>query len=266
MSVNAGYFRRIYGNFLVTDNLSVAPSNYSPFSITAPLNAGLPGGGGDAISGLYDLNPNKVGQVNNLITFASNYGNEIQHWNGLDVTLDARPRQGMVLQGGLSTGRTSTDICDVVTKVNNPSPLYCHVDTTFLTQVKLLGAYTLPKVEAQVSATFQSIYGPAITANYNAPNALVAPSLGRNLSGGAANTTVNLIAPGAEYGDRSNELDVRVAKALKLRRSRLTLNFDLYNMLNANPVLTENSNYAAFRVPLSILQPRLFKFSAQFNF
>ena len=92
----------------------------------------------------------------------------------------------MLLQGGLSTGRTTTDNCDVVTKLDNPSPLYCHVDTKFLTQVKFLGSYTMPRVQVQISGTFQSIPGPDIVANYLATNAVVAPSLGRNLAGNAA--------------------------------------------------------------------------------
>ena len=52
----------------------------------------------------------------------------------------------MLLQGGFDTGRTSTDNCEVVAKVDNPSTQFCHVDTAFLTQVKLLGSYTVPKV------------------------------------------------------------------------------------------------------------------------
>jgi hypothetical protein len=266
ISVNAGYFRRIFGNFLVTDNLLVTSADYSPFSITAPVDPRLPGGGGYVVSGLYDLNPNKVGQVNNLIRFASGFGNQIQHWNGFDVTVDARVRQGVVLQGGLSSGRTTTDNCDVVTKVDNPSPLYCHVDTQFLTQVKMLGAYTIPKVAVQIAGTFQSIPGPQIAANYNAPNALVAPSLGRPLSGGAQNVTVNLVEPGTMYGERSNQVDLRLSKLFTWNRLRTAVNFDLYNALNASPVLTLNNNYAAWQVPLSILAARLFKFSVQLDF
>jgi hypothetical protein len=41
---------------------------------------------------------------------------------------------------------------------------------------------------------------------------------------------------------------------------------DMFNALNANPVLTENSSFAVWRTPLSILQPRYFRFSAQFDF
>jgi len=250
----------------VTDNQLVTAADYSVFSITAPLDARLPGGGGYPIGGLYDLNPNRVGQVNNLIRFAGDFGKQIQHWNGVDVTMDARVRQGVVLQGGLSTGRTTTDNCDVVSKVDNPSPLYCHVDTKFLTQLKMLGAYTIPKVEVQIAGTFQSVPGPQILANYNAPNALVAPSLGRNLSGGAQNVTVNLVEPGTSYGERSNQVDLRFSKIFKLSRLRTAVNFDLYNALNSSPVLTQNNNFAAWQVPLSILAARLFKFSVQLDF
>ncbi len=266
LAVNVTYFRRWYGNFSITDNRAVVASDYSTFSITAPVDPRLPGGGGYAIAGLYDLNPNKVGLVDNYLTFSDSYGSQIEHWNGIDVTVNSRLRSGLLLQGGLSTGRTSTDSCELAPKVDNPSTRFCHVDTPFLTQVKLIGSYVVPKVAVQLSGTFQSVPGPQISANYNAPNASVQPSLGRALSGGAANVTVNLIEPGTMYGQRSNQLDVRIGKTLKFAQARSTISVDLYNMLNANPVLSVNNNFAAWQVPQSILTARFAKFSVQFDF
>jgi hypothetical protein len=268
VGLDVGYFRRIYGSFTVTKNRAVTAADFSPYSITSPADPRLPNGGGTAVSGLFDLNPNKVGQVDNFVTFADNFGTQIEHWNGVDVTVNARPRQGILLQGGLSTGRTSTDNCAIRSQLPEVGPVnpYCHVDTNLLTQVKLLGTYTVPRVDLQFSGTFQSLPGPQVTASYIALNSIIQPSLGRPLSGGAQNATINIVQPGTLYGERLNQLDLRFAKLFKLSRTRTSVNFDIYNALNANPVTSENLNYAAWQVPLSILDARLFKFSVQFDF
>ena len=268
VAVDVGYFRRIYGNFLVTDNRAVTAANFDPYSVIAPSDSRMPDGGGNTVSGLYDLNPSRVGQVDNFVTFASNYGKQIEHWNGVDFTVNARPGNGVLLQGGVSTGRTSTDNCEVRAQVTESGPLnpFCHVDTKFLTQVKLLGTYTVPKVDVVVSSTFQSLPGPQVTANYVVANAAIEPSLGRPLSGGAQNATINVVEPGTMYGERLNQLDLRFAKILRFGNTRTSVNFDLYNSLNANAVTSQNNNYAAWLVPLSILDARLFKISVQFDF
>jgi hypothetical protein len=266
LSASLGYFRRVFGNFLVTDNLAVAPTDYSPFSITAPVDSRLPDGGGYLITDLYDLNPDKVGQVNNLLRPAGDFGKQIQHWNGIDVTVDARLGNGVILQGGVSTGRTSTDNCDVMTKVDNPSRRFCHVDTKFLTQTKLLGVYRIPKIDLSTAATFQSTPGPQIAANYNTPNSLVQPSLGRPLSGGAANVTVNLVEPGTMYGEWTNQLDLRFSRPFAFSGVRTTVNLDLYNALNSNDVRSLNNNYAVWLTPTAILSGRLTRFSVQVDF
>jgi hypothetical protein len=43
-------------------------------------------------------------------------------------------------------------------------------------------------------------------------------------------------------------------------------NFDIYNAMNGNPVRAVNAAYASWLVPTGILDPRLFKLSAQFDF
>jgi hypothetical protein len=266
VSMDVGYFRRWYGNFTLTDNVAVAATDYSPFNLVAPLDSRLSGGGGDLITGLYDLNPNKAGVVDNYYTLASDYGNQIEHWNGVDFTVNARLRQGALLQGGLSTGRTTTDNCDVTAKVDNPSTRFCHVDTQFLTQVKFLGTYAIPRVDVQVSGTYQSIPGPQIAATWAAPNALVSPSLGRSLSANAQNVNVALVEPGTMYGDRLNQVDLRFAKIFKFGETRTALSLDLFNAFNRNTVLTVNNNFASWLQPQGILQARLTKLSVQFDF
>jgi Carboxypeptidase regulatory-like domain len=266
VAIDIGYFRRSYGNLIVTDNLLVFPSDYDPYSITAPVNPDLPDGGGYVVSGLYDLNPSKVGQVNNYTTFAKNYGDMHDKWNGWDFTVNARPSSSVILQGGVSTGRATTDNCDIVAKLDNPSPLYCHVEGQFLTQVKLLGSYTIPRVEVQVSGTYQSIPGPSLQANYVATNAEIIPSLGRPLSGGAANATINLIEPNTMFGDRINQLDMRIGKVLRIGRTRSVVGVDIYNVFNSNAVTLENFAYSVWRKPAQILAPRFARLSLQFDF
>ena len=268
VGVDVGFFRRVYGNFTVTDNRAVGAGDYSAFQIAAPSNPLLPDGGGYTVSGLLDLNPNRVGQVDNFVTFAENFGEQIEHWNGVDLTVNARMNRGIVVQGGVSTGRTSTDNCEIRAALPETGALnpFCHVDTKFLTQVKLLGTYTVPVVDVIFSGTFQSLPGPQVTASYVAANALIQPSLGRPLSGGLSNATINVVQPGTMYGQRLNQLDLRFGKLLRFDRFRASINFDLYNALNGNAITSQNNNYAAWQVPLSILDARLFKISAQVDF
>jgi Carboxypeptidase regulatory-like domain len=283
-SLEVAYTRRWYSGFTVTDNQATANSDWSPYSITAPSDPRLPGGGGYTVSGLYDVNPAKFGQVNNLIIDSSKYGEEYQYFNGLDLTLNIRLRNGLTLTGGTSTGQTVADNCAVRANlpelnqgigaglvgstVNTVSP-YCHVAYGILTQGRGLGSYIVPKIEVQVSGVFQSKPGQLLAANYAAPNSAIIPSLGRPLAGNAPNATINLLAPGSMYGDRVNQLDFRVAKILKFGRSRLMAGVDLYNALNSSAVLTYNAGFVpngTWLTPITFLTGRLLKFSAEITF
>jgi hypothetical protein len=183
-------------------------------------------------------------------------------------------QNGVLLQGGLSTGRTVTDNCDVIgnsqgvvfSATAGPSQRACHVEAAFLTQFKFLTTYTLPRVDVNLATTIQSTPGPVIAANRIYTNAEIQPSLGRPLSGGAANTTINLLVPGDIYGDRVNQVDVRIGKIFRFGGRRAQANLDIYNLFNSNPVMQENAAYAVWRTPQRIMDARLFKISGQFDF
>lgn len=287
MSVNVAYFRRSYGNFVVTDNVLVGPNDYSPYCVNAPIDSRLPNGGGQPICGLLDLNTNKVGQIDRVGTFASNFGDWSERWNGVDLTVNARMSK-LLLQGGMSTGRTFEDDCAVIQALPewpalaggtlaargaSNSTLYCRTQSPFLTQMKALGAYTLP-YDIQLSGTFQSIPGPEITASSTFTSLQIAPSLGRPLSS-AANMTIGLVTPRTQYGQRMNQLDFRVTKKFTVDRMRVQAFVDLYNALNGNAVLVQSNTYgattgaatgSAWQRPQAILPARIVKFAVQVNF
>ena len=63
-----------------------------------------------------------------------------------------------------------------------------------------------------------------------------------------------------------NQIDLRLAKIFRIGRTRTALNFDLYNVLNANPVLALNNNFAVWQQPTRVLLARLAKISVNFDF
>lgn len=287
VSVSAAYFRRLYGNFFVTANQAVTASDYNPYCVTVPVDPRL-GTSGQQLCGLFDLNPNQVGKINNIVTGASKYGKQYEHWNGIDVTMNARLAKAL-LQGGLSSGKTMTDNCDITTEspqviataappggLSDPaltsgpstSMQFCHVETPFLTQVKLLGSYTLPW-EVQIAATFQSIPGRQLAANAVFTSAQIAPSLGRSLAA-ASTVTIEVLPPATLYEERLNQLDLRFSKSVMIGRTRFQGTVDLYNALNNNVVLVENTTYGSngsqWRNPLTILPARAIRVGGHIDF
>ena len=280
------YARHWYGNFIVVANQAVSPSDFTSYCITAPVDPRLPGGGGNQICGMYDVNSNKFGQVNNLVQHASNFGAQTDVYNGVDVNLNARLPRGVLVSGGLNVGHEVTDNCylsklpNVSNQSANAIPQipgvltqaaragFCHVAPPFQTQVKAFVTYPLPWWGIRTSATYQSLPGPEILASYVATNAQVAPSLNRNLSAGAAGTaTIDLIPFGTVFGDRLNQVDFRLTKSVKVGRARIDPSLDLYNLFNASTILGINTRYGpSWLTPTQILPGRLFKFGAQINF
>ena len=281
----------------MTRNLAVQAANFTQYSIAAPADSRVPGGGGNTISGLYDIDPALFGVVNYQVQAAGNYGGQSQYWNGVDLTLSVRAASGLTFQGGTSTGQSVADFCEVAKRVPEslvspqtvaigvsiPGPTglgvaqsgsmpaqYCHLASGFLTQFRGIGSYRVPKVDVELTATLQSKPGTQLAANYNVPAAVVAQSLGRAPAGGVANVTVNLITPGTFYGDRINELDIRVAKLFRIAGTRTKISLDLFNALNSAAVLGYNQTYSptssTWLTPTSVLGARIAKIGATVEF
>ena len=279
VSLEVSYFRRWYGNFTVTDDRNLAASDFdqfsipapttTPFATTAPSGTQLPNGGDYVISNLFNVQGAKFGQpANNFVTLSDTYGKQSEHWNGVDVMFNGHFHNRLTLQGGTSTGRTTTNSCAIRAAVPESAPTnpFCATNSGWLTDIKGFATYTIPKVEVLVSATFQSVVGPALAANFTATNSVVMPGLGRNLSGTTASVSVPLFMPGTLYGDRLHQLDFRVGKIVKFRGVRSVFNIDVFNALNSSTVLTENSSFDVWRQPTSMLMARFVKFGLQLDF
>ena len=273
VALEAGYYRTWFGNFTVTDNLAVSPADYDPYCITAPVDGRLPGGGGQEICGLYDINPSVYGRVDNLVVPASKFGTQTEVYNGFDVKINARFGEGGLLQGGFATGQTVTDNCDVV--FDSPQKRFCNAKKSFAeqTQVKLSGVYPLPVWDILFSATLQNLAGLPITASFSAPNSMIAPSLGRNLASCGTSVTcrrsltVNLIEPSTEMDPRFTQIDVRLTKIFQIGAGRIKGMFDFYNLTNASPVLQFATRFgSSWLRPNVVLPGRLVKFGVQWDF
>jgi hypothetical protein len=281
VSLNIQYARRWYGNFRIFDDRAISAADFDRFTMTVPTDSRLPNSGG-SLTG-FDLKPTAPATQQLFVTMADNFGEQTERFDAINVSVQARMQSGLVVQGGFGPGRQVTDDCDIVddvpellqaallipsrSGVTTSRPLErCRENNGWRTGVSGLASYTIPKIDVLVSGTYQNQPGGQINANVvNFP--ATSTTLGRAFTGAPAGRGFNLVPAGEVYIERLNQIDFRVAKLFRLRGTRTSINFDFYNILNSNSVLTENQTFgAAWRTPQSILLPRLFKLSAQFDF
>ena len=265
VSINVGYTRRWYGNFVTTDNLAIVPEDYDPFCVTPPSNTLMPDVGGSQICGLFDLNPSALGPVDNLRTHAANFGNQRETYDGIDATADVRLPNGIYLSGGISSGtnhttKNSKEACFVI---DSPEALrFCDIGYPWLTSFKAFATVPLP-AGFDASAVFQTNAGNEILATYSISDAVV-DGLDRPLT---SRRRIPIIEPGTRFGDRLYQLDVRLSWSPEVGRSRIRLILDIANALNANPVLLQNNTYGGnWLNPTYILPGRIIKPTVQIDF
>jgi hypothetical protein len=309
VSLEVNYIRRSWGNLPAEINRAWTPADFDPFVFNVPQDSRLPGGGGYPLT-FYDVKPAKFQQIDNFITFADNVGGAFNKFNGLDITVNARLR-AVTIQGGTSSGNVVEDSCGVVAKhpevyifgpwggtdgfldtflggVGQWPQSSCHRESGWQTNLKGLATYTVPGIDVLLSGTFrslpypgnefpsvqsQSLGGQATALFFGIPG-VDSTNLGRPLSSGIPVEFLNIVKPGATYGDRLNAIDLRFGKILKYGNTKTSINFDVYNLLNGSTTEVYQRTYTApstsprstYLDPLSIMSARFFKISAQFDF
>ena len=279
VSLEAGYFRRTFGNQTVTNNLDITPSDFDRFCITIPTDTHLGSASGSQLCGLADINPTKAAlTTHQVITFAKNFrGDAGQTYNGFDLNVNVHPTGRFFLLAGLSIGRTinntyvvpvqsgtgATQTCAVV---DNPENLlFCQNRQPFQGSYRISGGYTFPW-KLQLSGVYQSIPPDSFQPTLNVTNAMALPSLGRTITAGSI-ANVPVVAPYTFFTDRVNQVDLRVTKTIQIEKYRIELMVDGYNVFNASPVTGRNNAIGAgFYTPTSVLQSAFLKVGGRFSF
>ena len=289
-SVEVGYYHRSFTMFTtggtVTDNLAISRSDVAAYTVKAPSDPRLPGGGGNAVDPLYNVNTNVFGQSNLLIKSTKDVGDDTRVFNGVDVAVSVRGVRGFTFSGGTSTGKVTNDWCAIraaVPEVNNGTTgngllnPYCHVESPIQTSFRALATYAIPRIDVLVSSVYQDKPNigtdqlGSLIANYTlsaADQAAAAAQIGRPLTT-TGTITVNLVAPGDLYGPRIRQLDLSAKKIIRFGGQRLTVGADFYNLANNNVTILFNGtfvpNVAGWQSPTNYMNPRVVRLNAEFS-
>jgi hypothetical protein len=295
VSINGGYFRRTFGNQTFTDDLRFDANSYDSFCINAPADPRLPGGGAYQVCGVQDLKPSVFAQglpANNLIRFSEDFGGETNRFQGYDLNIEGRFRNGAFLKAGIAAGSRLFDNCNllaagldaVVAAAAQGTETYpdgtstCRREYPFRPDGKVSGSYMLP-YGVQMAGTYQfsrgvqagGAGGTSIGASWPITSAR-AVTAGARAWTGAASRTIQLIREGAEYGEENlQQLDLRFSKRFELGGARLRVDFDAYNIFNSSWPFSVSGTYSEAATgqwlrPTNVLQHRFFKLGGQFSF
>jgi hypothetical protein len=248
VSADIAYSRRSFHSFTITDNQARNPSQYEAWTINAPADPRLPGGGGYPITIYTPTQAAANIPAQNYITWETDFGPaRSSYWQGVDFTLNARMRQGLTLQFGTNTGRKIDDTCATVVKIDSPDPRDCRLTPPYQTTIRGLASYTIPRVDVLVSAALRSQPPLALAATWPVPNSVVVQLLGRVPPGGTAggNTSVGLLDNDHRLfaDNRRTQIDMRVAKVFRFGKRRLDVGLDGENLLNTNYATTYAGTY-----------------------
>jgi hypothetical protein len=280
VSVELAYNRRSYGIAPLSDDRSLANSDFDRYTVVGPTSERLGDASGRVLDDQWNMTAAAAARARDSYwTIPTDDQKEYNYWHGFDINANARSVGGMMLRGGVSIGREVTDDCDTfiagTSLTENPTRRNCHRADPFQPRWSALGVYTVPKVDVVVSGTFLSRPGIERALNVAVPTSVIAASLGRPVAGVAGTTvTINFLNPGELFGDRVNEVDVKVAKVVRLMGVRATAGFEVFNVMNWSSILSYNSTWtlttavpgATWGQPTAIQPPRYARFSLQVDF
>ncbi len=226
---------------------------------------------------MQDLKPAVFAQnlpANSLIRFSEDFGGETNMYQGFDVNVDARFRNGAFVKAGIAATARTFDNCNLLAagldavsglgvgsgqgaSVSQGTEIYpdgstaCHREYGYRPDFKTSGSYTLPW-DIQLAGTYP--VQPRHPERRRRPEP--ERDVERHQRAGRVerraylderrdSRTINLIREGSDYGKHNlNQLDIKLAKRFTIDRVRLRVDFDLYNVFNSSWPYTVTTTYS----------------------
>jgi hypothetical protein len=294
LSADVSFTHRSFHGFFVTDVINRrqggVASYYESYTLTAPSDSRLADGGGYPVTVFVPTAAAAAAAPQLLLTRESNIGEERESvWDGFELTLNSRLRNGLVAQVGTTTGRGKVNDCAVVTSYNNvgfggaitgPNPRGCDNVEPWQTTLRGLVSYTVPKIDVLVSTVLRSQPSSLITANWLVPNSVIAGALGHLPPGATPTGTTTLQLTDNEHrvyaDERRTQVDMRFAKILRFGRTRTDIGVDVNNLFNTSYATGFNQTYvyntdntprpAGWATPTGLAFPRFVRLNLTLNF
>jgi len=260
VSASATYYHRRYRRLIATENTLVPIASFA--DEFTPIVTPDPRGNGANLT-VYNLKPQFLGLVHRVdYNSSTNY----RTYDGFDITLQARLPGRANLVGGTSTGKFHRYACEV----ENPNSLrFCDARQPFTTAVKLSGSVPL-KYGFRFSGIFQSMPGQTferdsltdgdIIQTYVITRAVI-PALT------VASVSQRLNEPGKDFMPRVNQLDLSISRQLRVGRTNVSPQIEIFNALNASPETSITQTFgSAYGRPLTVLPARLLRVGLQVSF
>jgi hypothetical protein len=300
ISAEFSFTHRTFHSFFVTDDLNRQgdlSQYYENYTLTAPQDPRLPGGGG------YDIvrfiqTPATLGIApQRILMREKDLGAERDSaWDGFDITVNARLRGGLTAQVGTTTGRGKVNTCAVDVLYNQvnaqtgalagPDPRGCNDVEPWQTTLRGLASYTIPRIDVLVSTVVRSQPEALLantanaTAQWQVPNSVIIAALGHSHPS-LTPTGITVVPLGHNdariYADeRRTQVDMRFAKIVRFGRTRTDIGVDLNNLLNTNYSTGFNTTYlyntdnvprpSGWATPTAIANPRFVRLNFTVNF
>jgi hypothetical protein len=271
VSVTVGYYRRTYGELMVTDRTLITNADYTSFTTKMPDFSNDPTLAGildaNEILTIYNLNSAKRTVYSSANVDTNSTGQlggvaDQNVYNGFEVSFSARLPKASI-SGGMTTERNVARFCDTDDNPNGTSTSdlfqgdsaqrggrFCdqgQFSMPWRNDFKLSGTYTLP-YDVSFGAVWQGNSGGTRTITW-APAASLFP-------GGRTNSeTIILTKPGSLFQPRYNQFDINFKKNFRSGSKQFSLQADFFNVLNSSAILGTNNSIGSSLGQVSSIMP-----------